>query len=108
MRLEIEGRGLALDEAFRAHLEASVLEGLGRHRGEVARISAEASREACRLIVLLAPSGAVAVEARGEEPFGAAARAAEAAGRAVARELTRRRRVTAPPKGNGAVYAHME
>jgi putative sigma-54 modulation protein len=100
MQLEMRGVNYNLDEGLKAHIERRLRFALGRfatriHRSTVRLTDVNGPRggvdKRCRIAVLLVPRGVVMVEGSGDNPFALVADAAKRAGRAVRRELERRR-----------------
>lgn len=100
MKLDIIGRGVEVTEALAVHVERRLRFALGRFGRRVSHVAVTVADlngprggidQLCRIIVDLTPRGKVVVEVRDTEAVIAVARAAERIGRAVARELERRR-----------------
>jgi putative sigma-54 modulation protein len=100
MRLEMRGVNYDLDDVLKGHIERRLRFALGRfaariHRSTVRLTDVNGPRggldKRCRIAVALVPRGVVMVEGSGDDPFALITDAAERVGRAVRRELARRR-----------------
>lgn len=108
MRVEVRGRGIELSEPLRAHVERRMEFALDRFRERVEAVHASLRDlnggerggidKECRIVVVL-QSGSVAAQARRADLHQAIGVATIAAGRALAREVARRRtRSRQPPR----------
>ena len=104
MRLEMHGANFELDDELKDYAARRLRFALGRLSGRIDRVSIRVSDvngprggvdKRCRIAVTLVPRGEVMVEGSGHDPFILVAREAKRIGRAVRRELGRRRRVYA-------------
>jgi ribosome-associated translation inhibitor RaiA len=100
MRIEMRGVKLELGDDLREHVERRLRFALGRLAGRIDRLMVRLSDvngprggtdKTCRISVALIPRGVVIVEGSGDDEFTLASLAAKRAGRAVRRELERRR-----------------
>lgn len=112
MRVEVRGHGLEVSESIREHVERRLRFALDRFRDRVEGAYASLSDlnggnrggvdRHCRIVILLRPSGSVAAHARRADLHDAIDVAAGAAGRALVREVSRRRtRSRLPPRPPG-------
>lgn len=113
MRIEIRGRGLTTSDGLRARLERRLAFALGRFAPRIGRVRVRLEDvngprggvdKRCRLEIAIHPDLTVVVEEPDPDLYAAIDRAAERAGRAVARELQRWRTMhgssrTAPGTG---------
>lgn len=100
MRLVIQPRKLTLDESLRASLELRMRFALSRFNQRIRDVVVTLEDmngprggvdKRCQVVVQLSPRGRVAIDEREANFESAIAHAAERAGRAVGRELARRR-----------------
>ena len=100
MQIDIQARGFALTRGLREHAERRLRFAFGAARPEVGRISMCLSDDngprggegmRCRIHVAVAGAAAVVIEDTEADLYVAIDRAADRAGRTVARRLTRRR-----------------
>ena len=101
MQLRIRGVNYGLDDGLKDHIERRLRFALGRFAARIHRLTVRLTDvngprggldKHCRIAVALVPRGMVMVEGAGDDPFALVAGAAKRAGRAVRRELERRRR----------------
>ena len=101
MQLRIRGVNYGLDDGLKDHIERRLRFALGRFAARIRRLTVRLTDvngprggldKRCRIAVALVPRGTVMVEGVGGDPFALVAGAAKRAGRAVRRELERRRR----------------
>ena len=101
MQLEMRGVNYDLDGVLKDHIERRLRFALGRFAARIHRLSVRLTDvngprggrdKRCRIAVALVPRGVVMVEGSGDDPFALIADAAKRVGRAVRRELERRRR----------------
>src|SRR6185312_9401027 len=101
MQLEIRGVKYELDDELKGHIERRLRLALGRFAARIQRLTVRLTDvngprkgidKRCRIAVALVPRGVVMIEGWGDDPFALVADAAKRAGRAVRRELERRRR----------------
>jgi len=109
MRVEVRGHGVEVSEGLRLHVEHRARLALDRFRERVEAVHASlrdvngAGRRGvdkeCRIAVTLVPTGSVAASARRADLYQAIDVAAGAAGRSLARAMSRRRvRSRQPPR----------
>jgi ribosomal subunit interface protein len=109
MRVEVRGHGVEVSEALREHVERRLRFALDRFREriegahaslrDVNGLERRGVDQECRIAIALRPHGSVAATARRDDLFEAIDVAAGAAGRALVREVTRRRtRSRQPPR----------
>src|SRR3982751_2969006 len=100
MQLEMRGVNYELDDVLKGHIERRLRFALGRFAARIRRLTVRLTDvngprggldKRCRIAVALVPRGTVTVEGAGDDPFALVAGAAKRAGRAVRRELERRR-----------------
>lgn len=100
MNLEIRGLNYNLDDVLKGYIERRLRFALRRFAARVRRLTVRLTDvngprggldKRCRIAVALVPRGVVMVEGSGVNPFALIADAAKRAGRAVRRELDRRR-----------------
>ena len=100
MRLEMRGVNFELDDLLKDHIERRLRFALGRFAARIRQLTVRLTDDnglrggvdtRCRIAVDLVPRGEVMVEVTGDEPFALTADAAKRTGRAVRRELERRR-----------------
>lgn len=108
MRVTIHGRGVELDRSLREHVQRRLHFALSRFSTRIRQVAVRLADingdrggvdRSCRIMVYLAPSGVVVIEDKDADPRAVTDRAADRAGRTVARELRRRwevRRRAAP------------
>jgi len=101
MQLEMRGVNYDLDDILKEHIERRLRFALGRFAARIHRLTVRLTDvngprggldKRCRIAVALVPRGMVMVEGCGHDPFLLVADAAQRVGRAVRRELERRRR----------------
>jgi putative sigma-54 modulation protein len=101
MQMEMRGVNYGLDDMLKDHIERRLHFALGRCAARIHRLTVRLTDvngprggldKRCRIAVALVPRGMVTVEDSGDDPFALIADAAKRAGRAVRRELERRRR----------------
>jgi ribosome-associated translation inhibitor RaiA len=101
MELDIRGVNYELGDEVEAYIGQRLRFALGRFTGRVGRVTVRLSDvngprggidKRCQLVAALVPRGMVMVEGSGDDPFALIAGTAKRAGRAVRRELERRRR----------------
>ena len=101
MQLEMRGVNYDLDDVLKGHIERRLRFALGRFAARIRRLTVRLTDvngprrgidKRCRIAVALVPLGVVMVEGSGDDPFALIADAAKRVGRAVRRELERRRR----------------
>lgn len=116
MRVLVRGHGVEVSEALREHVERRVVFALDRFRERVESVHAilrdtngstrHGVDQECRIAVVMRPSGSVAAHARRADLYQAIDVAVGAAGRSLAREVTRRRvRSRQPPRPPAAPRA---
>lgn len=100
MELEIRGVNYELDDMLKDHTERRIRFALGRFASRIRRLSVRlidvngprgGIDKRCRIAAALVPRGVVMIEGSGDDPFALMADAAKRAGRAIRRELERRR-----------------
>ena len=100
MRLEIRGQHIEVTEALRTHAARRLQFALGRFGPRIARVvvlltdlngSRGGQDKQCRMVAEILRGGKVSVEDIDADLYAALAQAADRLGRAVARELERRR-----------------
>lgn len=100
MKLDVIGQRIEVTEALFAHAERRLQFALGRFGARIPKVTATVADlngprggidKRCRLIADVTPRGKVIVEVSDADVFIALDRAADRLGRAVARELERRR-----------------
>jgi ribosome-associated translation inhibitor RaiA len=100
MQLEMRGVNYDLDDMLKGHIERHLRFALGRFAARIRRLTVRLTDingprrgidKRCRIAVALVPLGVVMVEGSGDDPFALIADAAKRVGRAVRRELERRR-----------------
>ena len=100
MRLQIRTKNFRLHDADRKEMERRLQFALSRFDGRISQVTVGladlngprgGADKQCRLVVRLAPSGKVTIEETHANVSAAVALAADRAGRAVGRELKRRR-----------------
>lgn len=105
MQLEMRGVNYDLDDSLRDYIKRRLRFALGRFAARIHRLKVQLTDlngprggldKRCRIAVALVPRGAVMVEGQGDDPFALIAEAAKRAGRAVRRELERRRHRAGP------------
>ena len=101
MQLKMRGVNYGLDDMLKDHIERRLRFALGRFAGRIGRVMVRLSDvngprggvdKRCQIVVALVPRGVVMVEGSGDDAFALIADTAKRAGRAVRRELERRRR----------------
>jgi ribosome-associated translation inhibitor RaiA len=101
MELNIRGVNYELGHEMEEYIGHRLRFALGRFAGRVGRVTVRLSDvngprggidKRCRIVASLVPRGMVMVEGSGDDPFALIAGTAKRAGRAVRRELERRRR----------------
>lgn len=109
MRVEVRGHGVELTEALREHVERRLRFSLDRFRERIEAayailrdtngLARHGLDKECRIALVLRGSGSVAAHARRDDLYQAIDVAAGAVGRALVREVTRRRtRSRLPPR----------
>jgi hypothetical protein len=93
MEIVVQARDITLSEELHRHVARSLERALARHRLWVRRIEVLLTAGSCVVRVRLQRLIAIAVRQPGSDLYMAVARAAEAAGSAVARRMARRIRV---------------
>jgi ribosome-associated translation inhibitor RaiA len=100
MRLHIRGKNFRVNDDLREHMRLRLGFALGRFGQRIREVTASLADvngprggldKQCRIVVRLLPSGKVTIEETALDFMAATARAADRAGRAVGRELERRR-----------------
>jgi ribosome-associated translation inhibitor RaiA len=100
MQLEIRSVNFELDDVTRDYIERRLCYALGRfvrriHRLTVRLTDVNGPRggidKRCRIAIALVPRGVLRIEGAGDDPLALIAKVAKRAGRAVRRELERRR-----------------
>ncbi|MCK6457289.1 MAG: HPF/RaiA family ribosome-associated protein [Phycisphaerae bacterium] len=100
MELEIFGRKVLLDDAARLHVERKLEYALNRFEKRITQVTVRLADvngprggvdKICAIEVTVRPRGLVHVEERGDDLHAVIATAADKAGRAVRRELDRRK-----------------
>ena len=106
MKLSISGKNLKLDDAMKEYIERRVYFALSRFSPRISRVSVMAEDingprggidKRCRIVVKLERSGELTVEATDADMSAAVSAVADRVGRAVQRELERRRTLGRKP-----------
>jgi len=107
MQLEIRGQHLRVDQELKEHVERRLAFALGRFGSRIADVSVRLADlngprggidTRCQIVAQMIPSGRMMVEATESEAETAVSAAAVRMGRAIRRELDRRR---TPQRGGG-------
>jgi putative sigma-54 modulation protein len=105
MQVEMRGVNYKLGGDLKVHIERRMRFALGRFAARIARLTVRLSDvngprggidKRCRIAIALVPRGVMVIEGAGEDSFALITDAAKRAGRAVRRELERRRKGRIP------------
>jgi putative sigma-54 modulation protein len=111
MQMEMRGVNYDLNDVLKDHIEHRLRFALGRFAARIHRLTVRLTDvngprggldKRCRIAVALVPRGVVMVEGSGDDPFVLITDAAKRVGRAVRRELERRRRFCSLAATSGA------